>query len=284
MIKIENITFGYPKRPVPIYEHFSLDIAAGGVYGLLGPNGAGKSTLLYIIAGLLNCAEGRVTYRGINTRLRLPSVMSDIFLIPEEFTLPAISIRRYAEVTSPMYPHFSFDDMYANLNRFGIDCDTPMGTMSMGQRKKAFIAFALACNTSLLLMDEPTNGLDIPGKAQFRSVIASAMNDERTIIISTHQVRDIDRMLDHIIIIDEKGHIRLDASTYDITSQWTFGTTSDPSVVKEAVYVRPSIGGFSVILPLKDDEDASSDVDIEMLFEYVMSSDSPIILSKNTIA
>lgn len=284
MIKLDDITFGYPKRPNPVYEHFSLDIACGGVYGLLGPNGAGKSTLLYIIAGLLNCAEGNVTYRGVNTRLRLPSVMSEIFLIPEEFTLPALSIRRYAEVTSPLYPRFSFDDMLVHLERFGVSPDANMGTMSMGQRKKAFISFAPACNTSVLLMDEPTNGLDIPGKAQFRSAIAAAMNDERTIIISTHQVRDIEHMLDHIIIVDEQGSIRLDASTYDITSVWSFGLTPDPAVVKDAIFVRPAIGGFSVILPVKDDEDASSDVDIELLFEYAMSSDSQINLPKTTIA
>ena len=80
--------------------------------------------------------------------------------------------------------------------------DIHLGELSMGQKKKAFMCFALATNTSLLVMDEPSNGLDIPSKSQFRKVIASGMTDEKSVIISTHQVRDIDSLLDHVVIID----------------------------------------------------------------------------------
>ena len=134
----------------------------------------------------------------VNVRLRQPVTLRDMFLVPEEFDLPPISLLSYVELNSPFYPRFSKEDMVKYLHYFEMDQDVNLGALSMGQKKKVFMSFALATNTSLLIMDEPTNGLDIPGKSQFRKFIASGMTDDKTIIISTHQVRDIDRILDHV--------------------------------------------------------------------------------------
>lgn len=164
MLQIHDLTFTYPKQKQPTINGLTFDVNDGGVYGLLGPNGAGKSTLLYLISGLLTPKSGDVTFNGIDTRLRRPSTLSDIFLVPEEFSLPEVKLSEYVRRTSAFYPHFSGEDMKRHLEMLEIEGDPNLGALSMGQKKKVYMSFALACNTPLLLMDEPTNGLDIPAK------------------------------------------------------------------------------------------------------------------------
>ncbi|WP_289225838.1 ATP-binding cassette domain-containing protein, partial [Bacteroides acidifaciens] len=92
MLKIDHLTFFYPHRTKPVIDDFSMELPAGGVYGLLGRNGAGKSTLLYLIAGLLTPKSGNVAFAGTDTRLRRPKTLADIFIVPEEFNLPSMSL------------------------------------------------------------------------------------------------------------------------------------------------------------------------------------------------
>ena len=221
MLQVENISFSYRRGKKEVLSDFSLSLEKGRVYGLLGKNGAGKSTLLYLMSGLLTPRNGRVTFYDTDVRRRLPVTLQDMFLVPEEFELPSISLVSYIELNSPFYPHFSKEDMMKYLHFFEMDLSTDLGALSMGQKKKVFMSFALATNTSLLLMDEPTNGLDIPGKSQFRKFIASGMSDERTIVISTHQVRDIDRILDHVLIMDN-SRVLLDEPVGNICSKFIF--------------------------------------------------------------
>lgn len=268
MLKVENITFAYRRKSRPVLNDFSLDVEAGGVYGLLGRNGAGKSTLLYLMAGLLTPKSGRVLFRDINTRLRLPSVLSDIFIVPEEFTLPRISLSDYVKANAGFYPNFSAEDLNRHLDIFGMSADLNLGALSMGQKKKAFMSFALACNTSLLLMDEPTNGLDIPGKSAFRRFIASNMTDERAIIISTHQVRDIDRLLDHVIIMDN-SQVLLNRRVDEITGRLKFFSTDSREIIESALYAQPSLEGTNVVLV--NDDATETELNLESLFELSLS-------------
>lgn len=265
MLNVDNITFSYKRRGAPVLDHFSLSLEAGAVYGLLGKNGAGKSTLLYLIAGLLTPASGSVTFDGENTRKRLPSTLGEIFIVPEEFSFPKISLKQYVKATSGFYPNFSEEDLHRHLATFDLNPDLNLGELSMGQKKKAMMCFALACNTKLLLMDEPTNGLDIPGKSAFRRFIAQNMNDERTIIISTHQTRDIDRLIDHVVIM-EKSEIILNEPMMSIASRLKFMTTTSPDLIAKALYKQPSIEGTGVVL-LNDDDD-ETEVNLESLFEF----------------
>lgn len=200
MLQVENISFSYRRGKKEVLHDFSLSLERGRVYGLLGKNGAGKSTLLYLMSGLLTPKSGKIMYHDTDVRRRLPITLQDMFLVPEEFELPPISLVSYVELNSQFYPRFSKEDMVKYLHYFEMEQDIDLGALSMGQKKKVFMSFALATHTSLLIMDEPTNGLDIPGKSQFRKFIASGMSDDRTIIISTHQVRDIDKILDHVVI------------------------------------------------------------------------------------
>ena len=220
MLEIKDITFSYGRHRPPVLNDFSANIRDGDIYGLLGRNGAGKSTLLYLAAGLLTPQSGHVYYNGTDTRFRRPSTLSDIFIVPEEFSLPNIRLREFLRLNSRFYPNFSLDDMRRHLDTFELESDLHLGSLSMGQKKKAFMCFALACNTSLLLLDEPTNGLDIPGKSRFRKFIVSSMTDDRTILISTHQVRDIDRILDMMLVMENDDAQAAEKMIYSRNDRW----------------------------------------------------------------
>lgn len=201
MLKIQDVTFAYKKNN-PVLDRFTLEINEGGIYGLLGKNGTGKSTLLYLIMGLLHPQTGQVTYNGTETRLRLPELLSDMFIVPEEYNLPGIPIQKYINAIKPFYPRFDEEMMYSCLEKFEMPREINLGALSMGQKKKVYMSIALAARTRLLLMDEPTNGLDIPSKSQFRKVVAASTDPDQIIIISTHQVRDVELLLDHVIMIE----------------------------------------------------------------------------------
>ena len=202
MLEIDNLSFTYQKSGNVIFRDFSTRFSPGHIYGLLGPNGAGKTTLLYLMSGLLRPDEGQVTFNDINVRLRKPSTTSDIFIVPDEYELPRVSLSEYIRVNSVFYPRFSHDDLQRYLDVFGMTEDTHLGNLSLGQGKKVFMSFAMATHTRVLLMDEPTNGLDIPGKAQFRKFLTEGRTPESIFVVSTHQVKDFEQVLDHIVMFD----------------------------------------------------------------------------------
>ena len=273
MLQVENISFSYRKGRKEVLSDFSLSLEAGRVYGLLGKNGAGKSTLFYLMSGLLAPKRGRVMYHDTDMRRRLPVTLQDMFLVPEEFELPPISLVSYIELNSKFYPRFSKEDMVKYLHFFEMDMDADLGALSMGQKKKIFMSFALATNTSLLLMDEPTNGLDIPGKSQFRKFMASGMTDNKTIVISTHQIRDIDKMLDSVMIMDE-SRVLLNESTVHICEKLCFKESDDRSLIDKALFAVPSLHGNSLLLLNEHNED--SDINIELLFNAILAQPQKI--------
>ena len=260
---IEHLSFGYSKRKNRVLNDCSLHLEEGKIYGLLGKNGVGKSTLLYLMTGLLTPTEGHACLNGTDVRLRRPDTLSDFFLIPEEFDLPDYNLKKYVRLNAPFYPHFDHDNLLRNLEMFELPEDIKLGELSMGQKKKALICFALATRTSWLIMDEPTNGMDIPSKSQFRKVIASGMNEQKSIVISTHQVRDLENMIDHITILDN-GLLLLDADTDTISSRLRFIKGGNESEIAGAFYKVSTIAGYSAILLNETDEESL--IDIEMLF------------------
>ncbi|WP_288315822.1 ATP-binding cassette domain-containing protein [uncultured Mediterranea sp.] len=273
MLQVENISFSYGRRKPEVLSDFSFSLEKGRVYGLLGKNGVGKSTLLYLMCGLLTPKHGRVMYHGLDVRRRLPETLRDMFLVPEEFDLPAVSLVQFVELNSPFYPNFSKEDMMTYLHLFEMDWNIHLGGLSMGQKKKVFMSFALATHTSLLLMDEPTNGLDIMAKSQFRKFIASGMSDERTIVISTHQVRDIDNVLDHVVIMNNSC-VLLDESIVCVTERLAFVESDSPALAEEALYKLPSVQGNSLLLPNR--EGVETKLNLELLFGAVLANPEKI--------
>lgn len=262
MIKFHDVSYGYASG-TNVIRDFTMRFESGRIYGLLGKNGTGKSTLLYLMNGLLRPKSGVVTFRGKDTFRRLPSVLSEMYLVPEEFKLPATSLKNYVRTNSVFYPRFSDEQFNKSVDILEMDINQQLDKMSMGQKKKALMVFALATNSAVLSMDEPTNGLDIPSKRQFRRVVSQNMNDDRTLLISTHQVRDVDALLDHIVIID-KNKVLLDESVKDILGRLCFKEQSLTTPTDGALYVEPSIAGNSVIYP--NDGTMECDLNLEVLF------------------
>ena len=268
MLKINDLAFSYSGNGCKVFNDFSLEFEKGAVYGLLGKNGTGKSTLLYLITGLLHPQQGTVQFKGEEVRRRLPSTLSDMFIVPEEFELPSMTMKQYVKLNAPFYPNFSEEQLKQNLALFDFNENVRLGDLSMGQKKKVYMSFALAANTALLVMDEPSNGLDIPSKSEFRRLIASNMTDEKTIIISTHQVRDIDNLLDHIVIIDQSS-VLLNASSADICRRLLFAELPMSEPTNDALFVQPSVSGNSAILLNEYDEE--SRMNLELLFNGVLA-------------
>ncbi|MBP5687881.1 MAG: ABC transporter ATP-binding protein [Muribaculaceae bacterium] len=272
MLSISNLNFSYKKRGGDLFHDLSLELNAGNVYGLLGKNGAGKSTLINLMTGLLTPKSGEVTLDGVNVRDRLPKTLSDIFLIPEEIELPHLTLKRYVSINAPFYPNFSEDDLkrYLDIFEMGDDMDVKLHSLSMGQKKKVFLAFAFATNTRVLIMDEPTNGLDIPSKSQFRKVVASGMTDDKMMLISTHQVRDISEILDHVTIIDH-SKVLLNAPISSVMSRLAFRPMQAGD---QPIFVQQSVMGSLVVVPAQPDEETV--VDLEMLFNATLQNPDAI--------
>ncbi len=202
MITVTDLVFRYAKK-VPLFEHFSLTLSPGHIYGLLGRNGAGKTTLLKLLCGLTFPLEGSINADGNQPGLRDPGFLQELFFLPEEVWLPAVSPAKLEKLHAPFYPAFDKSAFRSMLEQFDVGFDQKLAKLSYGEKKKVMIAFALACNTRYLLLDEPTNGLDIPSKATFRSMLAGAFDESRIILISTHQVRDLQNLIDSVLILDQ---------------------------------------------------------------------------------
>lgn len=269
MIAFKDVCFSY-RRNVPVLSNLSLQIEPGTVCGLLGRNGVGKSTMLYLTAGLLRPRSGQVLCNGYIPSDRQVNFLNDIFIVPEEFDLPPITLDEYVRINSVFYPKFNLDLMHSILEIFALPGNINLGALSLGQKKKAFLSFALAYNTSILLLDEPTNGLDITAKRMFRAAITAAMTDDKTIIISTHQVYDVENILDHVVIADN-NRILLNRPMIDIQTKLRFGYTQDPELAKRALFSIPMPGGFNVVEFL-DDPDRETEVNLETLFELTNSN------------
>ena len=272
MLQINQISFSYNKHRGELFHDFSLELNAGSVYGLLGKNGAGKSTLIYLMTGLLTPKSGEALLDGVNVRKRLPQTMSDIFLIPEEFDMPRLTLKKYVDINAPFYPRFSKEDMerYLDIFEMGGMMDVKLNALSMGQKKKVFMSFAFATNTRVLIMDEPTNGLDIPSKSQFRKLVTSGMTDDKLMLISTHQVRDISDILDHVTIIDQ-SKVLLNTSFADVTKRLAFRPQREGD---QPIFAQPSTFGTMVAVPAEPDEETN--VDLEMLFNATLQNPEAI--------
>tara|TARA_R110002050_G_scaffold68994_1_gene149397 strand:- start:257 stop:1096 length:840 start_codon:yes stop_codon:yes gene_type:complete len=279
MINFEDFSFYY-NRKAPLYRDLSLNMQSGKIYGLLGRNGAGKSTLLNNITGLNTPTKGKVLVKGQNPSNKTPSFLRDIYIIPDDVYIPAIGPNTFLKIYGSFYPKFSLSSCQEYLELLEVPIKKKLNKLSFGQQKKFIIAFALACNTSLLVMDEPTNGLDIPSKGLFRKLIESVKSKEKTFIISTHQVRDLDNMIDHVLII-KNGELLLNQDIGEISKKIDFKVQKGMPEENDIIHVETSIGGYSV---MRENLNGSlSDVNIEQLFNACISiPDAVQELFKNT--
>jgi len=262
MIDVQNLGFSYGSARV--LDKISLKLEGGRIYGLLGENGVGKTTLLTLLAGLKKPIEGSILTDGHDPFKREPSLLTNIYYLSEEVSPVREVARDWARMKGKFWPNYSNGKFLEIMKLLETDPDQKMHQMSSGQLKKTYISFALACNARYLLMDEPTNALDIPSKSQFRSAIMKYTSEESTIVISTHQVRDLENIIDPIVILD-KADVLLNASLQEISARlfFDYGT----QLHQESLYSEQLPGGFIQVYPNVTGEE--SKVNIEALFNAV---------------
>ena len=270
MIDIKNFSFSYTKTQV--FDNINLQFQKGAIYGLLGENGVGKTTLLKAISGLLKPTAGSCTVDEQVSFDRQPEFLQNIFLLPDEVPLPdSATPEKFFNDLAPFYPKQSGEMLQHLAGELKVDISRKFKEMSFGQQKKSLLACAMALNTDYLLLDEPTNGLDIPSKADFRRILSEKVGEEQTIIISTHQVKDVENLIDPIIIISNNS-VLLDASVEKITDKlyFEYGGQQRP----DALYSEMMPGGYLNVLV--NDGMGESQLNIEGLFNAVLRNSAMI--------
>ena len=263
MIQVNELTFSYPQKS-NLFDNLSLRLPAGEIIGLLGRNGVGKSTLIKLLSSLLSPQQGAICFQG-KAITRGAELYSRLMVVPEEFTLPKVTVKSFVQHTAPLYPAFNQEQFDHYCNVLEVDCSAKFSDLSMGQRKKAYLAFALACNVELLLLDEPTNGLDITAKAALRSILAAYADESKTIIISTHQAHDIENLVDRVVIL-EGGNVLINQSVAELQQLFGFGIV----VGREAIYSQQSVAGQVGIWRADSDEEGR--FDLELMFNAAIKA------------
>lgn len=266
MVTIEKLTFAFKKNQ-PLFRGLNLKLEKGNTYGLFGLNGAGKTTLLNLISGMLFPDSGVCMILESPAKERLPKILSDLFILPEQFELPKMDAMKYINIQAPFYPDFDIEYCLQILKEFQIDTGKNLTELSYGQRKKFMIAFALASNASLLLLDEPTNGLDIPSKSQFRKIMASTDLSNRCVVISTHQVRDLNTLIDRVTLL-HSGDIIFDQTLNSIIDKLSF-LKLKPEDARTVLYSEEILGGLTAICRRESGDD-DSHIDLELLFNGII--------------
>jgi ABC-2 type transport system ATP-binding protein len=264
MVSINGLKFQYSRKHQPLFKNLNCELPAGSIVGLLGKNGAGKTSLLKLMIGLSAPTEGSVRVMGHEPSNREPSLLQEVYFLPEEFHQPSVSIAKYVNANAGFYPRFDKDLLERLINDFELPDNRNLSQLSYGQKKKFLISFALSTKSRLLVLDEPTNGLDIPSKTIFRKVMAGSLDENQLVIISTHQVRDVENLIDRVLML-EQGKFIMQKNIYEISSKLHFSTMTSPDG-ENILYHEMVPGGYKVITPQTD---GSSSVDIELLFNAI---------------
>ena len=273
MVTLQDIDFAYTNAGL-LFDDLNLELKSGCIYGLLGQNGAGKSTLLNLICGALFPHRGNINlFNYTNTRNK--TVLQKVFLLTEEEMDYVISGNSYYKSYSSFYPQFDHEKFAAIIKEWNVNCMHRLSRLSHGERKKYFIAFALSTNCSLVLLDEPTNGLDIPSKAIFRRLIAGAVGANSTIVISSHQVRDLDGLIDPVIILN-KGKIVLNQSIAAIEDKIVFGLSYTTPPPENLLYSMQVPAGYAYAAIRHDTSSYGTKTDLELLFQTVINNEIQI--------
>ena len=264
MITLKELSFSYSRKK-EVLDRINLEVGSGHICGLLGKNGEGKTTLLNLLSGQIFPDQGSCLVLEEIPSERNARFLQQIFLLPEEISMPEVTAIEYIKMYAPFYPTFRDDICKACVESFEINLSDRLSKMSQGQRKKVAITLALAAHTPLLLMDEPTNGLDIPSKATFRRLVASLIDDNQTVIISTHQVRDLESLIDTVLILDQRQTL-LNKTLNEIGEKLYFG----PLLPEEkALYSEPTPQGTIGVTAREDKEETA--VSLELLFNAAIT-------------
>lgn len=269
MIQVNELSFGYQKKQAPLFNDLNLELQAGTICGILGKNGAGKTTFLRLVAGLLFPQKGTASVNGHLSLERNVDMLANLFYVQEEYIFPDVKMQTYVSLNASFYPRWDEQKFQDILLDFELPRNKKIKELSFGQKKKFLIAFALATNCRLLILDEPTNGLDIPSKTVFRKVVSSSLSEDQCILISTHQVKDVANLLDRIVVI-EGGKVIFNQDLFNISSNYRFDFYPGSTKPTDYLYAEQVPGGYSVMTN-HNLQNQNTDVDIEILFNAIIS-------------
>ena len=264
MIEIKDLSFGYTRQD--LFSHLDLKLEPGNIYGLLGKNGAGKTTLLKLIAGLRYARKGTIRVLGHDPGGRPAHVLDEVYSVSEELFIPPLLPTTYVSLYAPFYPRFSHAELDAYMTEFELEKDKKLSALSYGQKKKFVLAFGLASGCKVLLLDEPTNGLDIPSKGQFRKLLTRAASEEKIVLVSTHQVRDMENLIDPLIVLDQ-GRIIFQQPMSEVTRRLSARVQASEPTEPGVLYSDRTIGGWVVVRQNTGEEETR--LDLETLFNTV---------------
>lgn len=278
MVHIENLTFTYSKKlPAPAVDD-ATGLVGEGITLLLGENGAGKTTLLRLMAGLLIPQRGKIwlgSDQADSPSGRMPGVTSRLFFMPEDYPMPRRSVREFAKSFGCLYPNFSDEAFSANLADFGLTGSERYDSLSLGNRHKSILAFALSLGVDLLLLDEPANGLDITSKATLRRMLARSIGPEQSVVVSTHNVGDLHELYDGLLLMSH-GRLLLSTSSWNVTSRVAFTESEIPP--RDALYFEQRAGRFHAIRPVTPGEENTTEIDYSLLYSALLSQRGDEIL------
>lgn len=259
MVHVNELSFEY--RSNRILSDLECSLQPGNIYGLLGLNGEGKSTFMKLFAGLLFPKSGTISINSKSSAPRSADYLGQLFYLPDNSCLPALPVWEFARLYGQFYPAFSESDFYHHVKAFDVPRDQNLRKLSLGQNRKVHLAFALACHTPVLIMDEPTNGLDAPSKAAFRKLMAGSIQDDRVYLISTHQIRDVDRILNHLLIL-KNGQLVLDANLEQLAREYRM--VQHVEADDEVIFRQDELFGTSYLI--KNQSTTDSNLDVEFVF------------------
>lgn len=268
MITLNDVSFGYSKIN-QLFQRVNLNLQPGSICGLLGKNGAGKTSLLKIMAGLLFAETGDCLRFGLDVKKRTPDSLANIYFVPEEFFVPEMTAKEYVDLYAPFYLHFDINLFESCMREFDISNETLLTALSYGQKKKFLISFAIATQCRILLFDEPTNGLDIPSKSQFRKLISSHITEERLFIISTHQVHDVEKLIDRVVVLEDGRIILNNSMTHIMQKISVEQEIAEPSLTS-CIYYEKNMSGYAVITENKSNMETH--IDLELFFNMVITN------------
>lgn len=269
MIQVNNLSFAYHRKKPALFDGLNLELAPGTICGILGKNGAGKTTLLRLVSGLLFPKAGSTSIMDNEAKERKVSILENLFYVQEEYILPDISMRRYVDLNHGFYPNWDGEKFRRIINDFELPENGKLKELSFGQKKKFLVAFALATGCKILILDEPTNGLDIPSKIVFRKVVSASLNEDQCVLISTHQVKDVANLLDRIIVV-EGGRVIFNKDIYEISSAYNFDFHQGTALPDSYLYAEQIPGGHLVITSANGQQ-SKTEIDIEVLFNAIIS-------------
>lgn len=239
----------------------SIDIKKGQIVGLIGANGAGKTTMINAILGL-SAFDGELDVLGYDPHTERDQLMKEVCFISDVATLPKwIKTSEVLQFVEGIHPRFNRERALQFLSETSIPMDKKVGKLSKGMIVQLHLALVMAIDAKILVLDEPTLGLDIMYRKRFYDqLLEDYFDEDRTIIVTTHQVDEIENILTNVIFIRE-GQIMYDASMEETLAAWKV-LDPDPAKVDEARALNPyremkSIGRVKFIFKDKDRETLS---------------------------